>query len=355
MTVYRYLASAGLALALALTQAGPALAQGGPALSPDGPAQNPPPPEASSPPEAYAQEITFSGKLYCPVKYEVAIPYAINITAIHADLGKKVKRDENILEYEIHLDTHIDAKEKMTQAGIKEYEARRVEAEVQLGKLRTRRKELETLRARGMASEQALAINAGDIEAAEKQLAVIVENLTLERELFLVRQEMVRHQLGVQSATPKGVPKIGVVRSPIDGYVVWWNPEVRTGAYISERTKILEVGVMDPIILRALVHEIEVQKLQVGDETTVTFDSLPGKTFPAKVSRVPWVPAQASSQQLQAMLKPHTPAQPQPQTQDRVQTVLDQPSYYEVELTMSNPDLILKEGLKGQVTVLNRK
>jgi membrane fusion protein, macrolide-specific efflux system len=56
----------------------------------------------------------------------------------------------------------------------------------------------------------------------------------------------------------------------------------------------------------------------------VTFDSLPGKKYVASVSRIPWAPMPAA---------------------------LQQPSYYEIELTIPNPELELKEGLKGQITI----
>jgi hypothetical protein len=56
----------------------------------------------------------------------------------------------------------------------------------------------------------------------------------------------------------------------------------------------------------------------------VSFESFPGKVFEAKVSRLSWSPA--------------TPA-------------LEQPTYYELELAVSNKDLVLREGMKGEATL----
>jgi multidrug efflux pump subunit AcrA (membrane-fusion protein) len=319
MTALRSLASAGFVLALALALTGPAKAQDKPGPAPTQPAQ----PETANP-----QEIIFSGKLYCSPKYDVTIPYPATITAMHADLGKKVKYDEVLAEYEIPFETRVDQKKKLSLADIKELEAKMAQTSREIDQLKARRKELETLRSQKMASDQALTVNAEDMEVLEKQRLSITESLSLDRDLYAIQQDVARKELGVQNATAKDVPKIGLIRAPLDGYVVWMNPDMRKDAYMLKNADLFQIGVMDPIMLRALVHEIEAQKLHVGDEAKVTFESLPGKTFRATISRIPWAPLSAS---------------------------LQQPSYYEVELTMSNPDLILKEGLKGQVTIVPRR
>jgi len=57
-------------------------------------------------------------------------------------------------------------------------------------------------------------------------------------------------------------------------------------------------------------------------------ESLPGRQFTAQVAQIPWSTALLA---------------------------LEQPSYYEVEFKVPNPDLILKEGLKAKVTVKKPK
>ncbi|MBF0481049.1 MAG: efflux RND transporter periplasmic adaptor subunit [Desulfovibrionaceae bacterium] len=316
-------------LALSLALSCPALAQDKPAQTPQPPAQTPQnPAQPAAAENAGHPEIIFSGKLYCSPKYTVVIPYAATITAMRTDLGKKVKYDDVLAEYEIPFEIRIDEKKKLTLAGIKDLEAKLAQAGRELENLRGRRKELETLRTQKMASDQAITGNAEDIEVLEKQRAAITESLALERDLFQIQQDMARDQLGVQNATAKDVPKTGLIRAPLDGYVVWMNPDLRKNAYMIKNSELFQIGVMDPIMLRALVHEIEAQKIRVGDEGAVTFESLPGKTFKAAVSRIPWAPLSAS---------------------------LQQPSYYEVEMTMANPELVLKEGLKGLVTIVPKK
>ena len=114
----------------------------------------------------------------------------------------------------------------------------------------------------------------------------------------------------------------------MDGYIMWQGPEVREGATLPAGYALFQVGTMNPLIIRTMVHEIEAQKLSVGDTGKVVFESVPGREFTATVSRIPWAPAPAS---------------------------LQQPSYYEIEMTIPNPDLVLKEGLKGEITIIPKK
>jgi len=69
-------------------------------------------------------------------------------------------------------------------------------------------------------------------------------------------------------------------------------------------------------------------KIKVGDRAEVTLASLPGRKFPAVVSRISWSP---------------------------ITSKIDQPSYYEVELKVPNPDLSLREGLKVRIVIHKSK
>jgi hypothetical protein len=97
---------------------------------------------------------------------------------------------------------------------------------------------------------------------------------------------------------------------------------MREDAELPPGTQAFMIGVMDSMIMRAQVHELEAVKISVGDPADVTLDSFPNRVFEARVSRISWAPL--------------TPA-------------VEQPTYYGLELTVANPDLELREGLKGQV------
>lgn len=147
------------------------------------------------------------------------------------------------------------------------------------------------------------AVNKGDVLARYR--------LTPESLLSISRKTM-----------PSGVKRLkeeGALTAPITGRVVWVHPEIRPGARIGPTNRVFEVGVMDPMRLSAYVYEEEALRLDLGDKGIARPESLPGWKFKAQVSRISWSPLSLDPLQ---------------------------PSYYEVEFTVKNPDLILREGLR---------
>lgn len=301
-----------LALSLLGAAAGPALAQ-----QPAAPAAKP------SEPSPQAQEILFSGKLYSPLKLTVKLPFTSQILAMPTTIGQKVKKNDILATFEIPMETRMSEKRSLSLAQVKEVEHLLAVANRDLDKFRVKRKELEMMEKQNLATSQALAQNALEIDAVEKQRVALQERLALEKELAQQRLELARDRFGPK-ANFGSLPNEGIVKAPTDGYVLWINPELRKGVKLSSDTDLFQVGLLDPILIRAQVHEIEALRLNLGDKAKVSFDSLPGKTLDATVSRIPWAP---------------------------LPTALHQPSYYEIELTLPNPDYTLKEGLKAQVSI----
>ena len=153
------------------------------------------------------------------------------------------------------------------------------------------------------------------------QREIARDSLSREKELVEEDLRLLKQLLGAE-INAKRVPDEAALVSPIGGIVVWVHPELRTGGELNARKPVLQVSVMDPMLLRARVHEIEAVQLELDDAAEFTLESIPNRTFQARVSRISWTPL--------------TPK-------------LDQPSYYEVELEVPNPDLKLKEGLKGRI------
>ncbi len=272
-------------------------------------------------------EISFSGKLYSPVKLSVYLPYNAKITALSGHIGQKVKRNEVLATYEIPLETRMDEKTRLSSANIRELEYKLATADKEIDRLSAKARELEAMSQRNMASQQSIAMNNKEIEVFRKEKTSVSEQLALTKELLNDRVELAEDRFGKGAGVGK-VPKDGIVKAPIDGFVMWMNPELRNGVKLAKEAELFQVGSLDPMIIRAQVHEIEAQKLRENMAATVTFDSIPGKKFAASVSRIPWAPMPAA---------------------------LQQPSYYEIELTIPNPGLELKEGLKGQIVIQPEK
>jgi multidrug efflux pump subunit AcrA (membrane-fusion protein) len=302
-------------------------AQTKPAPAPSAPAQ---PAQGQAPqaePSPDAQEIIFSGKLFSPLKLVVTLPYTSQIMSMPVSIGQKVKKDDLLATYEIPLETRMSEKKSLSLAGVKDLEEQLANNAKEIDKLKVKHKELEVMEKQNMATSQALAQNNQEVDVLDKQRTALQEKLTLEKDLSNERLELARERFG-SKANFGYLPTEGVIKAPTDGYVLWINPELHKGVKLTREAELFQVGVLDPIIIRAQVHEIEALRLHLGDPAKVTFDSIPGKEFLATVSRIPWAP---------------------------LPTSLQQPSYYEIELTLPNTDYALKEGLKALVTIIPKK
>jgi len=257
----------------------------------------------------------------------VQLPYTSQIMSMPVAIGQKVKKDEILATFEIPLETRMSEKRALSLASVKDMEHQLATAGKDIDKLRMKRKELEVMEKQNMATSQALVQNAQEIDVLEKQRVALQEKLSSEREQAQQRLELARERFGPK-ANFNVLPSEGIVKSPTDGYILWINPELRKGVKLARDVDLFQVGTLDPILIRAQVHEIEALRLKLGDQAKVSFDSIPGKEFVATVSRIPWAP---------------------------LPTALQQPSYYEIELTLPNADYSLKEGLKAQVTIIPKK
>lgn len=305
---------------------------------------------------AAAEDVVFVGKTFSPNHMEVLSPHAspeemkifesmakevklkrgedaeppikpftgrMKVMKMLADIGQRVDLDQRLLEYAFPPEDLLSERRKLSQGEIRAQEANleKIRADIAL-----KRKNLDELRmrlGRGLASSQEVSDQAGQLELDRFRERIIEESLRLEREMAAGELELARAKFG-QKASEKNLPGVSWITTPVAGHVLWVNPEVKPGVILAKKTKLFVVGSMDPILVRALVHEIYISKLRVGDKATIAFDTLPGKTFEAKVVRIQMTAAWADVQL---------------------------PAHFEVELSLPNPDLTLKEGMRGKVTV----
>jgi hypothetical protein len=311
---------------------------------------------ASSCTIAWAEEITFVGKTYSPNHMEVLSLHAtpeelkvfdtmakemkqklgegadppvkpftgrMKVIKMMADIGHKVDLEQHLLEYAFPPEDLLSERRKVSQADIKSLEA---SLESVRSDVTSKRKKLEEARlrhSRGLSSDQDVSDMTKDLDLAKLKERTLDDNLRFEREMAKGELDLAKAKFGAKT-TDRYIPGISWINTPVAGYVLWVNPEVKPGVILTKKTKLFVVGSMDPILIRALVHEIQLPKLRVGDKAKVVFDTLPEKTFEASIIRIPMTANQ---------------------------TDVQLPSHFEVELSLPNPDLFLKEGMRGQVTV----
>jgi multidrug resistance efflux pump len=274
-------------------------------------------------PGGTATDDFFQGKVLCSLKRSVIMPLKGTVHRLWVRGGQLVKKGEVLASYRVSSDMVPGLKRRIAAVQLKDLEVLLSELDKSLTLLNGRKRELVQLAGKDLAPAQGLKQVDAEIQAAERHRAAVIEKLRIEKEVVRNDLDALREQMG---GSLKGVDTQEPVRlvAPITGHVIWINPELREDAELPPGTAAFIVGVMDPMLMRAQVHEMEAVKLSVGDSAEVTFESLPNQIFKAEVSRLAWAPL--------------TPA-------------LEQPSYYDLELTLPNPELTLREGMKGQVAL----
>ena len=298
---------------------GLSLAGAGYAAEAQGPQAAPPPPTSDS-------DIIFTGKLTCSLKRRVDIPFKGFITSLRVSSGQRVAAGDILATYQLAPEARLAISQRLSPPQLADMEVKLAETERSMVPLANKERELSQLVPKKLAPAQSLVEAKKQLSLVQNEKTALQNRLQTDRQLAHQDQEVLNNLLG--SAIKSGkVPREVALKAPISGYVIWVNPEMRVNAELTPNP-VFQVGVMDPMLLRAQAFEIEALQIKIGDQAEVTLDSLPGRKFQGRVSRVSW---------------------------SATTTGVDQPSYYEVELQIPNPDLLLKEGLKARIVLHKSK
>jgi multidrug efflux pump subunit AcrA (membrane-fusion protein) len=279
-----------------------------------------PPPASSPPPPSAGPEIIITGKVFTSLKRRVDLPFKGTIAEVLVKSGQKVQAGQILAKYRLAPEALLAIRQRLFPPQISDTEVKLAEVERTLVPLRNRRQELTHLVPKKLASPDSLSQAKREIHLVAREQASLRERLRQERRNLQLDRVLLQQQLG--QPVQEQIPTEAALRAPIDGYVIWIHPEMQVDAEMMPTPGVFQVGVMDPMLVRGQAFEIEALQISPGEAAQVTLESLPGRRFQGKVSRISW-----SSQ---------TPG-------------LDQPSYYDVELRVPNPDLLLKEGLKARI------
>lgn len=284
-------------------------------------------PAAPAATETTAAEISFIGKFSCPLKRQVVLPFQATITSIQVQAGQKVKKGDVLARYSFTPEGALALRRRLAAPQIKDLEMRLADTEKALAQADANEREVEQLAAKKLAPAQTLAQARKERQLLAKQRNAVQERLKQERQMAADDLQALKRHLG-DSLNNQQLFKEAVLTAPINGYVVFAHPDLREGVEFDANTLVFQVGVMDPMVVKAQVHEIESQQLAVGDQAEITPESLPGRKFIAQLSRLSWVPLRAA---------------------------LDQPTYYEAEFQVPNPELTIKEGMKVRIVLRRPK
>ena len=278
---------------------------------------------ATTPPANGEPEIIFNAKVFCSLKRRIDLPFKGVITSLKVHSGQQVKTGDVLATYRLAPEARMAIQQRLSPPQLAEMETRLAGLQRSMVPLTTKQRELNQLVEKKLAPSQGLAQVNEELQFLVREKATLQERLKKDRQMAQQDQEVLSNLVGT-ALQPGQVPREVSLKAPCSGYVVWVNPEMREGAELAPMPAAFQVGVMDPMLLRAQAFEIEALQVKIGQKAEVTLDALPGKKFQATVSRVAW---------------------------SSIATGPDQPAYYEVELKVPNPDLDLKEGLKARIVL----
>ena len=266
-------------------------------------------------------EISFNGKVFCSLKRLVDLPFKAVITSVLVRSGERVATGQALARFRLAPEAVLLIQQRLSPAQISDTAVKLAETERNLDAAAAKQQELAKLAVKKLASPQSLEQANHDLQQLTRERT---ELQTFLRQLRLSAQDdlaVLKSQLG-NGVKPGEIPPEGILRAPIGGYIIWIQPELRQGALLEPTPGVFQVGVMDPMLVRAQAFEIEALQIKTGETAEINLESLPGRKFQGQVSRISW-----------SSLTPG----------------LDQPAYYDVELEVANPEMDLKDGLKAQI------
>jgi multidrug efflux pump subunit AcrA (membrane-fusion protein) len=279
--------------------------------------------QAATPPASGESEIIFNGKFSCSLKRRVDLPFKGIITSLRGHSGQRVEAGEILATYRLAPESLMAIQQRLSPPQLAEMETKLAEVQRNMVPLTSKQRELTQLVEKKLAPADSLAQTNQQLQLLGREKAALQDRLQKDRQLAHQDQEVLSGLLGTSLKSGQ-VPREVSLKAPISGYVIWVNPELREGAELPPLPAAFQVGVMNPMLLRAQAFEIEALQVKIGQAAEVTLDALPGRKFQAKVSRISW---------------------------SSITTGPDQPAYYEIELKVPNPDLDLIEGLKARIVL----
>jgi multidrug efflux pump subunit AcrA (membrane-fusion protein) len=276
---------------------------------------------------SWKQEIIFNGKLACSLKRRIDLPFKGVITSLRVHSGQPVNAGDILATYRLAPEAVLAIQKRLSPPEITDTEVKLAETERSLVPLVNKQRELNQLVQKKLAPPQSLADTNRNVDLLRQEKAALQASLQKDRQLAEQDRKVLSEQLETSLKSGR-VPREVSLKSPIKGYVISINPAIRVGAELPPMPGAFQVGVMNPMVVRGEAFEIEALQIKVGEQAEVTLDALPGRKFQGKVSRISWSSTTAA---------------------------LDKPSYYNVEITVPNPDLALKDGLKARIVLHKSK
>jgi len=262
------------------------------------------------------------GRLSCSLNRAVAFPFRGTIKEIRVQNGQRVRGGDVLLRYALTVEETASLNRRVAPDAIDDMLVNLLDLTKNRNLLENQREETVKLQEQNLVSTRKLQQIDEELKIVRMRLDVVNKRLARENKLLENDLQLLKDLTG-ETINCTNVPAEVSLVAPIEGHVLSMNPAVRVNAETLSGGTAFTIGVMDPMLLRCQVHEQDAAHIALGDPAVFVPESVQGRKFRAKVSLVSL----------------------QPTADDT-----EEPSYYDVELTIPNPDAVLRDGFQGEVT-----
>lgn len=264
-----------------------------------------------------------TGKVIPTVTRPVPVPFNAVIEEVLVRPGERVKDGSPLMRYRLQDEAERQLQREITNgAGTEQLKGQVLDLERELLNLRAERNKTKQLVSTGLGSRQALARQEESLAAIQNRISLLRSTITKTEKNFASRLKELETYFGEPVKEGETLPETLTLASPIDGYVLSISAALNPGQLIAAGSSPIQVGQLNPVLIHLPVFESDINNIQVGDKALIEIPSLGSKTFEGVVNEISWLSTSMD---------------------------VSQPSYYNVEVTVPNPDLILKPGFKAIV------
>lgn len=262
-----------------------------------------------------------TGKVNPTVTREVPLRFNAVIEEVLVKPGDKVESGTPLIRYKLqeearrllHTELTIGADTESLKGQILNLQRELLTATAERNKTRQ-------LVSSGLGSRQALARMDENVSSINDRINLLKTTIQKAESNFEARLNELSGYFGTTLKYGEPVPEELILKSPIGGYVLSINPAANPGQLFSANTAPVEVGQIDPVIIQVPVYETDLRNIKVGDAAQIEIPSLNNRKFKGIVTEISWTSTDMN---------------------------VANPSYYMVEITVPNDELLMKPGFKA--------
>lgn len=262
-----------------------------------------------------------TGKVNSTVTREVPLRFNAVIDEVFVTPGDAVEVGQPLLRYHLQPEARRMLDTELTiGADTENLNGQILNLQRELATVTAERNKTRQLVSSGLGSRQALARLDENVASINDRINLLRQTIKKAESNFEARLKELGGYFGSSIIPGESLPDELVLTSPIQGYILSVNPDANPGQLYPANTSPVEVGKIDPVIVRVPVYETDLKNIKVGDTAEIEIPSLNNRKFQGKVTEISWTSTDMN---------------------------VANPSYYMVEITVPNTELLMKPGFKA--------